>query len=104
MIGKIIYKMRKGVELKKSVNLPWAKMNTRDILDSKTGDLLQKVYYEYEENSTSPFPAGAEFEDRNGFFIKKRLYLLLISLNFYLITNFKCFGGFKWPLNVRRKR
>ena len=38
------------------------------------------------------------------FFIKKRLYLLLISLNFYLITNFKCFGGFKWPLNVRRKR
>ena len=38
------------------------------------------------------------------FLIKKRLYFVFRSLDFYLITNFKCFGGLKWPLNVRKKR
>ena len=74
MMGVVKYHLRNNADLR-GTNLPLAKMNTRELLDSKTGKLLSKIYYEYAEDSEeSPFPAGAEFEDGQGQFIKKRFY------------------------------
>jgi hypothetical protein len=37
-----------------------------------TGAVIEKIHYEYEADSLSPFPAGAEFENNRGEFVKKR--------------------------------
>ncbi len=74
------YKIRSWNELSTGpTTLPLAKMNTKEILNMKTGELKTKIYYEYADgiDSDGAFPAGAEFEDENGKFIKKRFYDIL---------------------------